>query len=112
MHQNLASSSPIAAPPAAQFDLPPEFRNRITLSIRECCDATGYGRTSFYAAIGRDELKVVRKGRRTLVPVSSLLERLAKPEGAELAEPDGLASEGKVATTPSEPRAKTHERAE
>jgi excisionase family DNA binding protein len=60
-----------------KIELPEEFRGRITLSVREAVSATGFGRSSLYEAIRRGELGVIRKGRRTLVPVAGLLEWLA-----------------------------------
>jgi hypothetical protein len=64
-------------PTPPKIALPEEFRGRITLSIGETVTATGFGRSSLYEAIRRGELGVIRKGRRTLVPVAGLLEWLA-----------------------------------
>jgi len=61
-----------------KISLPPEYAGRITLSIAETCKAIGIGRSSIYDAIKDEELAVVRKGRRTLVPVGELLDWLAR----------------------------------
>jgi hypothetical protein len=59
------------------MELPEKFRGRITLSVGETVAATGFGRSSLYEAIRRGELGVIKKGRRTLVPVTGLLLWLA-----------------------------------
>jgi Helix-turn-helix domain len=65
-------------PKTLKIVLPEKYRDRITLSIDECCEAIGYGRSSLYEAIRNEELAVVRKGRRTFVPVGELLDWLGR----------------------------------
>jgi excisionase family DNA binding protein len=54
------------------------------LSVREFCTAYGLGRTSAYREIASGRLKVLKLGRRTLIPVDSAegwLAALRKTEG-------------------------------
>jgi excisionase family DNA binding protein len=44
---------------------------RLGLSIQEACEALGVGRTFFYEMV-YPELKLVRRGRRVIVPVDEL----------------------------------------
>jgi len=53
---------------------------RVALSVREFCAAVGCSKTSFYEAVGRGQLRTVKFGRRTLVPVGeaeAFIQRLA-----------------------------------
>lgn len=49
---------------------------KLALSIREACAATSLGRTSIFGKIKNGELRAVRIGGRTLIPVESLKELL------------------------------------
>ena len=48
------------------------IQDRLTLTIPEALKATGIGRTKFYEEVGAGRIKVVRIGRRVLVPVDGL----------------------------------------
>lgn len=52
---------------------------RVSFSIDEAASALGIGRTYVFQLIREDRLRVVRLGRRTLVPLESLLELLKTP---------------------------------
>lgn len=45
---------------------------KLAVSVPETCDLTGLGETTIWKLIREGELKVVRIGRRTLVPVSEI----------------------------------------
>jgi excisionase family DNA binding protein len=47
---------------------------RLALSVPEALRAMGIGRTRFYDEVGAGRIRIVKSGRRTLVPVSSLRE--------------------------------------
>jgi len=51
---------------------------RLSLSIAEAARACGIGRTSLYNAISNGDLRVIKHGRRTLVPVDELKNWLAR----------------------------------
>jgi excisionase family DNA binding protein len=53
---------------------------RLLVNIEQARAAIGLGRTKFYELIKDGQIRIVRIGNRTLVPVSEL-ERLATPEG-------------------------------
>jgi excisionase family DNA binding protein len=55
---------------ALTFQTP--IQDRLTLTIYEALRATGIGRTKFYEEVGAGRIKVVRVGRRVLVPVDGL----------------------------------------
>lgn len=57
---------------------------RLTYSISEAVEAVRISRSKLYTRFGRDELRSVRVGRRTLIPVKEVLEFL----GVEAAIPD------------------------
>ena len=42
---------------------------RSAISVREFCELCGLGRTSFYAAVKRGQIRPVKFGRRTLIPI-------------------------------------------
>ncbi|CAH0356631.1 helix-turn-helix domain-containing protein [Sphingobium sp. CECT 9361] len=51
---------------------------KLTLSVKEFCEAVGIGRTKAYEILGAGELEIVRLGRRTLITkrsVEALIER-------------------------------------
>ena len=45
---------------------------KLSYSIREACQASSLGRTTVYAHIAANRLRVVRIGGRTLIPAESL----------------------------------------
>ena len=45
-----------------------EAEQRINWRVNDFCHAFGIGRTSFYEEVKRGELKVIKFGKRTLVP--------------------------------------------
>jgi excisionase family DNA binding protein len=49
------------------------FRERITASIDQACEAAGIGRTKLYELIGAGKVQTVIIGRRRLVVVESLI---------------------------------------
>jgi excisionase family DNA binding protein len=49
------------------------FRDRISCTVDEACDATGLGRTTIYRLIMLKRLLTKKVGRRTLISVPSLL---------------------------------------
>jgi excisionase family DNA binding protein len=54
------------------------FRERLTCTIAEACEATGLGRTKLYELIGQGCLETTTIGRRRLVLVRSLFALLSK----------------------------------
>jgi excisionase family DNA binding protein len=52
------------------------FRERISATIAEACEASGLGRTKLYELIGSGKVRTKKVGHRTLVSVSSLLETI------------------------------------
>jgi excisionase family DNA binding protein len=53
---------------------------KVALSVTEFCKAAGIGRSFFYEEVKTGRIKVVKAGRRTLIPISELaawLSRLA-----------------------------------
>lgn len=48
----------------------------LTVRVREACRLTGIGRSKLYELIAAGEIKIVKVGTITLVPVSSLTEFL------------------------------------
>jgi excisionase family DNA binding protein len=54
----------------------------ITVRVREACRLTGIGRSKFYELIKAGEIRVIKVGTITLVPVDSLQQYLGiGPEG-------------------------------
>jgi excisionase family DNA binding protein len=49
------------------------FRERLTCTVPEACDATGLGRSKIYEEIGAGRIQTAKIGKRTLIVVSSLL---------------------------------------
>ncbi len=49
---------------------PPHFNQRINWRVDDFCRAHGIGRTLFYEEVKRGEIKPIKIGKRTLVPVS------------------------------------------
>jgi len=45
---------------------------RITVRVREACRMTGIGRSKFYELIAAGDIEIIKVGRITLLPVSSL----------------------------------------
>jgi excisionase family DNA binding protein len=56
------------------------FKERVSATIAEACEASGLGRTKIYELIGAEKLKTTKVGHRTLILVPSLLE-VIDPEG-------------------------------
>lgn len=52
------------------------FRERISCTIPEACQATGIGRTKLYEEIGAGRVEVRKVGARTVVLIDSLLRML------------------------------------
>ena len=55
-----------------------QFRDRITCSVREAMEATGFGKTKFHALLGSGRIKSVRIDGKRLVRVGSLLKFLGE----------------------------------
>ena len=55
------------------------FRDRISCTIEQACEATGLGRTKLYMLMDQGVLKTVTVGRRRLVLMESLV-ALLKPD--------------------------------
>jgi excisionase family DNA binding protein len=55
-------------------DLPEDavFRRPLAVRVREACRLTGIGRSKLYELIAAGEIKIVKIGTITLVPVASL----------------------------------------
>ncbi len=49
---------------------PPHFDQRINWRVDDFCRAHGIGRTLFYDEVKRGEIKLMKVGKRTLVPDS------------------------------------------
>ena len=49
---------------------PPHFDQRVNWRVDDFCRAHGIGRTLFYEEVKRGEIKPIKIGKRTLVPVS------------------------------------------
>lgn len=62
------------------------FRERITCTIPEACQAIGLGRSKVYELMADGQLRTMTIGRRRLVVVASLL-RLVTSDSAETATP-------------------------
>lgn len=45
---------------------------RVALTVDEACQALGLGRTRFYQEVRANRLRVIKSGRRTVVPVAEL----------------------------------------
>lgn len=63
--------------PALQDEIP--FRERLSCTIGQACEATGLGRSKIYMLMGEGLLKTTRVGRRRLVLVGSLLALVEPP---------------------------------
>jgi excisionase family DNA binding protein len=70
-------------------------KERTTLSVEEAARALGVARTVMYAAAGRGEFGAMRLGRRLVIPLAPLAEKLGLSETEVLArledEPDAAA---------------------
>ncbi|MBI2240933.1 MAG: helix-turn-helix domain-containing protein [Magnetospirillum gryphiswaldense] len=58
--------------------------NRLTHSVSEACRIIGVGRSSFYKAVKKGQITILKCGRRTLVPTGeceAFLSRLAEESG-------------------------------
>jgi excisionase family DNA binding protein len=58
------------------------FAERLSCTIDEACQATGFGRTKLYELIGTGQLVATSVGRRRLVMIRSLLALLDKTTSA------------------------------
>lgn len=54
------------------------FRDRVTCTVNEACQATGLGRSSIYELIGEGRLETTKVNGRRLILVRSVL-KLAEP---------------------------------
>lgn len=52
--------------------MPPPPPERAALSVSQFCDALGIGRTLFYERLKLGQIKVLKVGTRTLVPVGEV----------------------------------------
>jgi hypothetical protein len=52
------------------------FKERISATVAEACEASGLGRTKLYELIGAGKVRTKKVGHRTLVLVPSLLETI------------------------------------
>jgi excisionase family DNA binding protein len=66
------------------------FKERISATIAEACEASGLGRTKIYELIGAKKIETRKIGNRTLVLVPSLL-RAIDPAGANDQRPEAEA---------------------
>ena len=62
----------LSAPRAAESSTMP-FAQRLTCTIDDACEVTGFGRTKVYELIGAGRIVTTTIGRRRLVVVGSLL---------------------------------------
>lgn len=51
---------------------------KVALSVTDFCKAAGIGRSFFYEEVKTGRIKIVKAGRRTLVPASELFTWLAR----------------------------------
>jgi excisionase family DNA binding protein len=58
------------------------FRERITCTINEACEATGIGRSKMYELIDAREIETTKEGARRLINVPSLLARFDRKVAA------------------------------
>ena len=59
-------------------------RDRIAETVNEFCAAIGFGRTFFYKEVHRGRIKILKAGRKTLIPIAereAYLRRLAEEVG-------------------------------
>jgi excisionase family DNA binding protein len=49
-----------------------QYTPKLGYSIREACQASSLGRTTIYSHISAGRLRVVRVGRRTIIPAEAL----------------------------------------
>ena len=54
------------------------FRERISCSVREALELTGFGKTQFYEMMGTGKIDSVKVGGKRLVKVKSLLQLLGE----------------------------------
>ncbi len=66
-------------------DMDVDINMRAALSIPEFCQVVGIGRSRTYAEIKLNRLRVVKVGRRTLIPVEAVWEWLNRLEDGETA---------------------------
>jgi hypothetical protein len=63
----------------------PEPIDRVNWRVNDFCDAHGIGRTSFYEEVNCGKIKVIKYGKRTLIPDSQAkafqLRLLSETEG-------------------------------
>lgn len=57
----------------------------LSVTVDQCCDLIGIGKTTFYRIAGQKKLTLIKVGRRTLVTMDSIeaLIRDAQTEGGE-----------------------------
>ena len=55
-----------------KITLPEKYRDRVMLSPGETCEVAGFGRSFFYEHVA-PKISLIRRGRRTFVPVAELL---------------------------------------
>lgn len=60
------------------------IKTRLAYSIREFCELTSIGRSRVYQEIRSKRLRVVKCGRRTLVPADAALDWVERLEGREV----------------------------
>jgi len=59
--------------------------DRVNYRVSDFLDEFGIGRTKFYALVKAGEIRIVKCGRRTLIPMSAAIELQAQLESGELA---------------------------
>tara|TARA_B100000674_G_C37452392_1_gene738885 strand:+ start:78 stop:311 length:234 start_codon:yes stop_codon:yes gene_type:complete len=64
--------------------------NRVNYRVSDFLDEFGIGRTKFYALVKVGDIRIVKCGRRTLIPMSAAIEFQARLESGALAAPEVL----------------------
>jgi excisionase family DNA binding protein len=63
---------------------------KVAYSVKDAIDLLSIGRTTFYALVGRGDLKITKLGKKSLVyaiDIAALLSKLRSPEQESLNEP-------------------------
>jgi excisionase family DNA binding protein len=82
----ISAAPAIRAPAMANFEgpkiMPDSMKtDRVAWTVKEFCSATRIGRSTFYQQVKRGNIKILKCGRRTLVPlaeITSFLKRLGE----------------------------------
>jgi len=62
-----------------------DWRNRVTLTVKEAAEVLGVARNTCYEAVHRGEIPTIRIGNRLLIPVAGLRRLLGEVDEPEAA---------------------------